>query len=81
MNPPEHTILLLDMLQFDWVQDIGMGGIGFIEERLEIINITERIIQNLKDSLYCIKYSRDACRAGCLDESVSTLNNRFQTRM
>ncbi|HEX5733352.1 MAG TPA: hypothetical protein VF131_11010 [Blastocatellia bacterium] len=49
LNFPKR--ILLDLLSFDWVEGHQMGGIGYLEEVLSENEITERILENLKDGI------------------------------
>jgi hypothetical protein len=43
--------VLLDMLSFDWIDGHEMAGIGYLEEKLNKADITERILKNLGDGI------------------------------
>jgi predicted NACHT family NTPase len=43
--------VLLDMLSFDWIDGHQMAGIGYLEEKLNKADVTERILKNLSDGI------------------------------
>lgn len=43
--------LLLDMLSYDWIDGNQMAGIGYLEEKLNKVDMTERILKNLNDGI------------------------------
>lgn len=49
LDLPYPKNILLDMLSFDWGEDSNSLGIGYLEERLQAIEIATRILENLKN--------------------------------
>jgi hypothetical protein len=65
--------VLLDLLSFDWVEDLGMAGIGYLEDRLERHELTERILENLRDGIAVdsvLKNHLFYCRRNRIEEVI-----------
>ena len=65
------TFVLLDMLSFDWVEKNQMFGIKYLEQRLNKVDMTSRILQNLKKNIQnnsVLKNHIDYCRINKLEE-------------
>jgi hypothetical protein len=65
--------VLLDMLSFDWLENNGMVGIGYLKEYLSYRDIKQRIFENLeegKDSKYALKNYLQYCKQKNLKEII-----------
>lgn len=51
LNLTYPEAILLDMLSFDWLEENKWVGIGYLEEVLREDDITERILENLRDGI------------------------------
>ena len=57
--------VLLDMISFDWVQGTQMYGIEYLEDRLDKIDMTTRVLGNLQEGIQSndvLKNHIDYCR-------------------
>jgi hypothetical protein len=65
--------ILLDLLSFDWVEDLGMAGIRYLEDRLERHEVTARIVENLSVGIpvdAVLKNHLDYCRRHGIEEVI-----------
>lgn len=79
--------VLLDMLSFDWIDGHQMAGIGYLEEKLNKADITERILKNLNDGIQIddvLENHFDYCKRNklreCLPFALRELPNMNRSR-
>lgn len=75
--------VLLDMLSFDWVQGIQMYGIEYLEDSLDKIDITARILANLEEGIQSnevLKNHIEYCRRNRVTEVLPFALNEIANR-
>ena len=63
--------VLLDMLSFDWVEENRMLGIGYLEKRLDKVDLATRILENLQEGIEnndVLKNHIDYCKRNIVKE-------------
>lgn len=68
--------ILLDLLSFDWIEDHGFVGIGYLEDRLPVDKIKHRIIENLEQGIKFVpvlKNHIDCCKRLKMEEARDVL--------
>ena len=71
LNLTYPTDVLFDMLSFDWVEENQMLGIEYLEERLNKVDMTARILENLQKGIQnnaVLKNHIDYCKRNNLKE-------------
>lgn len=75
--------ILLDLLSFDWIEDHGFVGIGYLEERLPVDKIKHRIIENLEQGIKfgpVLKNHIDYCKRHKMEEARDVLYKIVQDK-
>jgi hypothetical protein len=72
--------VLLDLISFDWIAEHQMAGIQYLEDRLEVHEMTERVLENLTAGIKVddvLKNHLDYCRRYAIREIIPFAINVF----
>ena len=75
LNYPET--ILLDMLSFDWLSGHSFVGIDYLESKLHLQKIRERILSNLKQGIsveQVLQNHLEFCKKNNIKEAVQAIN-------